>query len=146
MQRHVDNKYTFLLILNISLLVVGCLMDIFSALVVVVPLIAPVAAGFGIDPVAGIVFLQPRNRLPDARSANSLSPRSVSASGARLYSELPFHLMLWRWSSRTRGHGLVLVVFARGQNQESSIARYSLAVRPGRLIIGKVVRSWARSN
>jgi C4-dicarboxylate transporter, DctM subunit len=58
MQRHVDDKYTFLLILNVFLLVVGCLMDIFSALIVVVPLIAPVAAGFGVDPVhLGIVFL-----------------------------------------------------------------------------------------
>ncbi len=58
MQAYVTNKYTFLLILNLFLLVVGCLMDIFSALIVVVPLIAPVAAGFGVDPVhLGIVFL-----------------------------------------------------------------------------------------
>lgn len=58
MQQYVDNKYTFLLILNVFLLVVGCMMDIFSALIVVVPLVAPVAAGFGVDPVhLGIVFL-----------------------------------------------------------------------------------------
>lgn len=58
MQRYVNDKYTFLLILNVFLLVVGCLMDIFSALIVVVPLIAPVAAGFGVDPVhLGIIFL-----------------------------------------------------------------------------------------
>ncbi|HXV13961.1 MAG TPA: TRAP transporter large permease subunit [Candidatus Krumholzibacteria bacterium] len=58
MQTYVSNKYTFLLILNVFLLIVGCLMDIFSALIVVVPLIAPVAAGFGVDPVhLGIVFL-----------------------------------------------------------------------------------------
>lgn len=58
MQAYVTNKYTFLLILNVFLLVVGCLMDIFSALIVVVPLVAPVAAGFGVDPVhLGIVFL-----------------------------------------------------------------------------------------
>jgi tripartite ATP-independent transporter DctM subunit len=58
MQRYISNKYTFLLILNLFLLVVGCLMDIFSALIVVVPLIAPVATGFGVDPVhLGIVFL-----------------------------------------------------------------------------------------
>ncbi|MFH1754420.1 MAG: TRAP transporter large permease subunit, partial [Candidatus Latescibacterota bacterium] len=37
---------------------VGCLMDIFSALIVVVPLIVPVALGFGVDPVhLGIIFL-----------------------------------------------------------------------------------------
>jgi C4-dicarboxylate transporter DctM subunit len=58
MQQYVTSKYTFLLILNLFLLVVGCLMDIFSALIVVVPLVAPVAAGFGVDPVhLGIVFL-----------------------------------------------------------------------------------------
>ncbi len=58
MQQYVSSKYTFLLILNVFLLVVGCLMDIFSALIVVVPLVAPVAAGFGVDPVhLGIVFL-----------------------------------------------------------------------------------------
>lgn len=58
MQQYVSSKYTFLLILNLFLLVVGCLMDIFSALIVVVPLIVPVAMGFGVDPVhLGIVFL-----------------------------------------------------------------------------------------
>jgi len=58
MQHYVSSKYTFLLLLNLFLLVVGCLMDIFSALIVVVPLIAPVAAGFGVDPVhLGIIFL-----------------------------------------------------------------------------------------
>ncbi|MDH4037745.1 MAG: TRAP transporter large permease subunit [Candidatus Krumholzibacteria bacterium] len=58
MQQYVTSKYTFLLILNVFLLVVGCLMDIFSALIVVVPLVAPVAVGFGVDPVhLGIIFL-----------------------------------------------------------------------------------------
>ncbi len=58
MQQYIDSKYTFLLLLNIFLLVVGCLMDIFSALIVVVPLIVPVALGFGVDPVhLGIIFL-----------------------------------------------------------------------------------------
>lgn len=58
MQQYVSSKYTFLLLLNIFLLIVGCLMDIFSALIVVVPLIVPVATGFGVDPVhLGIIFL-----------------------------------------------------------------------------------------
>jgi TRAP-type C4-dicarboxylate transport system permease large subunit len=58
MQQYIDSKYTFLLLLNLFLLVVGCLMDIFSALIVVVPLIVPVALGFGVDPVhLGIIFL-----------------------------------------------------------------------------------------
>ncbi len=58
MQQYISSKYTFLLLLNVFLLVVGCLMDIFSALIVVVPLIVPVALGFGVDPVhLGIIFL-----------------------------------------------------------------------------------------
>ncbi len=55
---HIGNKYVFLILLNIFLLIVGCLMDIFSAIMVVVPLIAPVAMNFGIDPThLGIIFL-----------------------------------------------------------------------------------------
>lgn len=55
---HIGNKYIFLILLNIFLLIVGCLMDIFSAIMVVVPLIAPVAMNFGIDPThLGIIFL-----------------------------------------------------------------------------------------
>ncbi|ABW68958.1 TRAP transporter large permease [Desulfosudis oleivorans] len=55
---HVSSKILFLLLLNIFLLIVGCLMDIFSAIVIVVPLVAPVAATFDIDPVhLAIIFL-----------------------------------------------------------------------------------------
>ncbi len=47
-----------LLTLNLFLLVVGCLMDIFSAIVVVVPLIVPLGVAYGIDPVhLGIIFI-----------------------------------------------------------------------------------------
>ena len=54
----VHSKYQFLLLLNIFLLGVGCVMDIFSATVVIVPLILPLARHFGVDPVhLGIVFL-----------------------------------------------------------------------------------------
>lgn len=53
-----DNKYTFLLFLNIFLLVVGSFMDIFSAIIVVVPLIIPIAEQFGIHPIhLAIIFL-----------------------------------------------------------------------------------------
>jgi C4-dicarboxylate transporter DctM subunit len=56
--RTVDSPLVFLLILNLFLLVVGCLMDIFSAIVVVVPLIVPIGEHFHIDPIhLGIVFL-----------------------------------------------------------------------------------------
>ncbi len=48
----------FLLALNILLLVVGCIMDVYSALIVVVPLIAPLGEAYGIDPIhLGIIFL-----------------------------------------------------------------------------------------
>jgi len=58
MQQHVQNALTFLLLLNLLLLVLGAMLDIFSALVIVVPLILPVAAGYGIHPVhLGIIFL-----------------------------------------------------------------------------------------
>jgi tripartite ATP-independent transporter DctM subunit len=53
-----QSKFSFLLALNLFLLVVGCLMDIFSALVVVVPLILPLAVQYGVDPIhLGIIFL-----------------------------------------------------------------------------------------
>jgi tripartite ATP-independent transporter DctM subunit len=54
----VHSPWVFLLLLNLFLLVVGCLMDIYSAIVVVVPLIVPMGLAFGIDPIhLGIVFL-----------------------------------------------------------------------------------------
>ncbi len=54
----VTNKIVFLLLLNVLLLLVGCLMDIYSAIIVVVPLITPIATLFGIHPVhLGIIFL-----------------------------------------------------------------------------------------
>jgi len=55
---HIHSRVVFLLALNLLLLIVGCLMDIFSAIVIVVPLIAPMGAAFGVDPVhLGIIFL-----------------------------------------------------------------------------------------
>jgi C4-dicarboxylate transporter, DctM subunit len=58
METRITSPLTFLLVLNVFLLVVGCLLDIFSATLVVVPLIAPFAARFGIDPIhLGIIFL-----------------------------------------------------------------------------------------
>jgi C4-dicarboxylate transporter, DctM subunit len=57
-QTHVHSKLVFLLFLNIFLLVVGTLMDIFSAIVVVVPLILPLADIYGINYVhLGIIFV-----------------------------------------------------------------------------------------
>ncbi|MGW8367540.1 MAG: TRAP transporter large permease [Gammaproteobacteria bacterium] len=57
-QTHVNSQFTFLISLLLFLLALGAILDIFSALVLVVPLILPVAASFGVDPVhLGIVFL-----------------------------------------------------------------------------------------
>jgi C4-dicarboxylate transporter DctM subunit len=55
---HIGSRFVFLLGLNLFLLLVGCLMDIFSAIFVVVPLIVPVAEQFGIHPLhLGIIFI-----------------------------------------------------------------------------------------
>lgn len=57
-QGSIGSKIVFLLALNVFLLAVGCLMDIFSAIVVVVPLIVPLGVAFGVDPIhLGILFI-----------------------------------------------------------------------------------------
>lgn len=57
-ETYISSKLVFLLLLNIFLIVVGCMMDIFSAIMVVVPIILPVAQKFNIDPIhLGIIFL-----------------------------------------------------------------------------------------
>jgi len=54
----VTDKITFLILLNLFLLILGTMLDIFSALVLMVPLLLPIALGYGIDPVhLGIIFL-----------------------------------------------------------------------------------------
>ena len=58
MKTFITSKALFLVTLNIFLLIVGFMMDIFSATLVVVPLIIPIATNFGVDPVhLGIIFL-----------------------------------------------------------------------------------------
>jgi TRAP-type C4-dicarboxylate transport system permease large subunit len=55
---HVESKYVFLLAINGILLLVGTVMDIFSAIVIVLPLIAPIAHSYGVDPYhLGVIFL-----------------------------------------------------------------------------------------
>ncbi|MDG1204685.1 MAG: TRAP transporter large permease subunit, partial [Pseudomonadales bacterium] len=57
-QTYVDSKITFLILLNIILLILGAILDIFSALVIMIPLIVPIALRFGVDPIhLGIIFL-----------------------------------------------------------------------------------------
>jgi C4-dicarboxylate transporter DctM subunit len=56
--RTVHSPLLFLFLLNIFLLVVGCLMEIYPAIVIEVPLLVPLGAAYGIDPVRlGIIFL-----------------------------------------------------------------------------------------
>jgi C4-dicarboxylate transporter, DctM subunit len=58
MQSAIKSKYVFLLLLNLALLVLGCIMDIFSAILVFLPLIVPLGCAYGIDPVhLGIIFV-----------------------------------------------------------------------------------------
>ena len=57
-QTHIDDRLTFLILLNIFLLLLGAMLDIFSAIVLVVPLVLPIAMGYGVHPVhLGIIFL-----------------------------------------------------------------------------------------
>ena len=58
LQSHISSPIVFLLLLNVFLLAVGCTMDIFSAIVVVAPLLVPLGAAYGVDPVhLGIIFI-----------------------------------------------------------------------------------------
>jgi C4-dicarboxylate transporter DctM subunit len=55
---HIQSRLAFLLVLNVFLLIVGWFMEIFAAIVVVVPLIVPLGAAFDINPVhLGIIFV-----------------------------------------------------------------------------------------
>ncbi|HTP88119.1 MAG TPA: TRAP transporter large permease, partial [Bryobacteraceae bacterium] len=57
-QSNIHSKILFLFVLNIALLVVGALMDVFAAILVVVPLLKPLGALYGIHPVQmGIIFI-----------------------------------------------------------------------------------------
>ena len=52
-----QNKYVFLLILNITLLIIGCMVDLFPAILIFGPIFAPIAASYGIDPLHfGVIF------------------------------------------------------------------------------------------
>jgi C4-dicarboxylate transporter DctM subunit len=54
----IESRIAFLVVLNLFLLLVGCMMDIFSAILVVVPLMIPLAEKFHVDPVhLGVIFL-----------------------------------------------------------------------------------------
>ena len=55
---HIESRWVFLLALNVLLIVVGCLVDIFSAIVVLAPLLVPMAVAFDVHPIhLGVIFL-----------------------------------------------------------------------------------------
>jgi len=55
---HIASPFLFLIVLNLFLLAVGCIMGMFPALTVVIPLITPIAQAYGIHPLhLGIIFL-----------------------------------------------------------------------------------------
>ena len=55
---HIHSPYVFLLALNVVLLVLGSVLEIYSAIIILAPLVAPLGAAFGIDPVhLGVIFL-----------------------------------------------------------------------------------------
>ncbi|WP_039925548.1 TRAP transporter large permease subunit [Treponema vincentii] len=57
-QTYIHSKYIFLLLLNVLLIFVGCIMDLYSAILVVSPLVMPIAESFGIHPIhTGVIFL-----------------------------------------------------------------------------------------
>lgn len=57
-KEHISNQLTFLMALNIFLLILGTMLDIFAALVIMIPLLLPIAVGYEVDPVhLGIIFL-----------------------------------------------------------------------------------------
>lgn len=57
-KEHISSQLTFLMALNIFLLILGTMLDIFAALVIMIPLLLPIAVGYDVDPVhLGIIFL-----------------------------------------------------------------------------------------
>jgi len=57
-QAHIHSQVAFLLVLNLVLLVLGSVLEIYSAIVVLAPLVVPIALAFGVDPVhLGVIFL-----------------------------------------------------------------------------------------
>ncbi len=98
LHNYVSSKTLFLVVLNLFLLVVN-MIEIFSAIIIVVPIIAPVAAQYGIDPVhLGIIFLlnlEIGYMTPPLGLNLFLSSRRFDAALPKLYAAvLPFWLML----------------------------------------------------
>ena len=89
---HIASQFMFLLALNAFLVLVGCLMEIFPAIVVVVPLIVPLGVAFNVHPVhlGHHLHRQSRTRIPDAAGRTEYPARVLpfqaagAGSGARV--------------------------------------------------------------
>jgi len=85
-----DNKILFLLMLNVFLLGVGCVMDIFSAIVVIVPIMVPIALEMGIDPIhLCIIFLV------NLEIGYATPPVGINLFIASLKFQKPITLLYW---------------------------------------------------
>jgi C4-dicarboxylate transporter DctM subunit len=96
----VHSKLGFLMILNVFLILVGCVMEIFGAILVVVPLIMPLAEKFGIDPIhLGMIFLTnlgiAYNTPPLGLNFFIASSRFERPVGFLYKATLPFFLLLF---------------------------------------------------
>jgi TRAP-type C4-dicarboxylate transport system permease large subunit len=99
-QGMVQSKLGFLMILNFFLILVGCVMEIFGAILVVVPLIMPLAEKFGIDPIhLGMIFLTnlgiAYNTPPLGLNFFIASSRFERPVGFLYKATLPFFLLLF---------------------------------------------------
>ncbi len=107
-QANIDSRILFLLALNLFLLVLGSVLEIYSAIVVLTPLVIPLGAAFGIDPLhLGVIFLANLELgflFPPVGLNLFLSASRFSTPITRLYrSVLPFLLL--------QGAGLLLITY-----------------------------------
>ena len=106
---HVHSKWLFLLVLNVVLLVLGSVFEIYAAIVVLAPIVAPLGVAFGVNPIhLGVVFLANLELgflLPPAGLNLFLSASRFKVPLTRLYREIiPFLIIM--------GIGVLLITYA----------------------------------
>jgi tripartite ATP-independent transporter DctM subunit len=90
MKLHITSPVAFLVILNLFLLAAGCIMGMFSALTVVIPLVTPIALAYGIHPVhLGIIFLT------NLEIGASIPPLGVNLFISSIRFERPILKLYW---------------------------------------------------
>ncbi len=137
-QAHVESKYLFLLLLNLALLVVGAMMDIFAAILVVVPLLKPLAARLRHRPGA------------DGRDLHRQSRAGLPASAGR-HQPVPLRLSLQEAHGHDHlGHAAV-PVHPDGQRPADHLrpvadAGPAALVRPVDVYCAKRLKSWCATQ